>query len=539
MASGPELRRTPTVAGTGPVAPQASPAELGVVAGRYKLLGRIAEGGMGVVYKAEHTLSRKKLAIKILHPHLSHGKQAVERFKREVSAAADIDHPGIVQVFDAGMDTDGSFYMAMELLDGESLAGRMRRHWPGMRTAVGLVIGMCDPLAKAHGKNFVHRDLKPDNTFLARDPEGRERVKILDFGLVREVSRSGPTMSGITFGTPEYMAPEQAMSAKRAGIQADVWSLGVILYELLAGRHPFTGETPNAIMANAIKDPHPPLAEIAPHVPKELAAIVESCLAKDPAARPPDAGALGRALTELTAGVELEDRPPENPVIRASDSASSDGGSLDLPIVSAAIPIERGPTLYVSSRRARWPWIAGSIAGVLLLVAIAFFALQSPAPAPAMVATPIPAPAPVAAVPAPVAPLPVAEEPPPVVEPAPEPSAAIEPDLHAERGPAARSRPGRPGRADPGAPVAETAAEETGGGHIAEARACLERGDTRCAVAALGQGSSAAELALLVEVFHAQGRASEARAAMERYVSRFPRGPAAAGFRRQLDLTGP
>src|SRR5690606_30054732 len=131
--------------------------------------------------KAEHTLSRKKLAIKILHPHLCHGRQAVERFKREVSAAAEIDHHRIVQVFDAGVDSDGSFYMAMELLEGESFANATRTKWPGTRTAVKLIIEMCEPLKRAHEKGFVHRDLKPDNVFIARDHAGNESVKLLDF----------------------------------------------------------------------------------------------------------------------------------------------------------------------------------------------------------------------------------------------------------------------------------------------------------------------------------------------------------------------
>ncbi|MCZ7684993.1 MAG: protein kinase [Sandaracinaceae bacterium] len=128
---------------------------------------------------------------------------------------------------------------------------------PAWRARCASWRGMLEPLAKAHAKGFVHRDLKPDNVFLTEEEGGRERVKILDFGLAREVTKGGPTRTGITFGTPEYMSPEQAMSARKVRAPGDVWSVGVMLYELLSGTHPFSGETPNAIMANAIKEPLP------------------------------------------------------------------------------------------------------------------------------------------------------------------------------------------------------------------------------------------------------------------------------------------
>ncbi|MEQ8895045.1 MAG: serine/threonine-protein kinase, partial [Sandaracinaceae bacterium] len=308
------------------------------VAGRYLLLEHIAEGGMGSVYVAEHALSKKKLALKLVHPYLCRGRQGVERFRREVSAAAEIDHPGIVQVYDAGTDDDGGFFMAMELLEGESLGDRLRRSWPGMKSAVALVDGMLEPLAKAHAKGFVHRDLKPDNIFLAVLDDGGERVKLLDFGLAREVDKSGATRTGITFGTPEYMSPEQAMSARKVRAPGDVWSVGVMLYELLSGDHPFTGETPNAIMANAIKEPLPSLRERAPHVPLPLARVIERALEKEPKARPQSAGEL---LEELRAAVaecgELDETVPVAPNPPGAWSSSEEGA------VSSSYPVQRQP----------------------------------------------------------------------------------------------------------------------------------------------------------------------------------------------------
>lgn len=551
--------------------------ELGMVAGRYKLLSRIAEGGMGVVYKAEHVLSRKKLAIKILHPHLCHGRQAVERFRREVSAAAEIDHPGIVQVFDAGVDNDGSFYMAMELLDGESLGARTRREWPGTRTAVELIIGMCAPLARAHEKGFVHRDLKPDNVFIARDHTGVETVKLLDFGLVREVTRRGPTQSGITFGTPEYMAPEQAMSAKKADVGADVWSVGVMLYELLAGRHPFTGETANAVMANAIKEPHPRLAEVAPHVPEELARIVEKCLEKDPARRPRHAGELGAALRTLTTRTTLDDQRPQNPVLRshiesdeddveegqASDgldldehallsSPSPQAGALDALAARAGLdPTDPGgrPTKPNKTLARYGAWVAVG-AGALGLVGVIGWALSQRDGA-AIVATQLPeapsAVAPVVVGEATVA-VPAAEEPAAPVVIAPETGGLqrgaqgpvegtaeavaplVEPAAE-EAAPEAVRSSTRPRRAASGSSEGSESA-------LAEAQACLQRGDTRCAVQLLQGGQSAAEMSLLVDVYRMQGRTGEARSVMQRYLRRFSRGANAEAYRRELALGG-
>ncbi|UJR85074.1 Hypothetical protein I5071_71530 [Sandaracinus amylolyticus] len=547
-----------------------------MVAGRYKLLSRIAEGGMGVVYKAEHVLSRKKLAIKILHPHLCHGRQAVERFRREVSAAAEIDHPGIVQVFDAGVDNDGSFYMAMELLDGESLGARTRREWPGTRTAVELIIGMCAPLARAHEKGFVHRDLKPDNIFIARDHTGVETVKLLDFGLVREVTRRGPTQSGITFGTPEYMAPEQAMSAKKADVGADVWSVGVMLYELLAGRHPFTGETANAVMANAIKEPHPRLAEVAPHVPEELAKIVERCLEKDPARRPRHAGELGAALRTLTTRTTLDEQRPQNPVLRShieseedaleGDEAAGNGGlDLDEHALLSSPPQQAGALDALAARAGLEPtdpagrpaktrskaarsgaWVAVG-AGALGLLGVIGWALSQRDDA-GIVATQLPearpAVAPAATGEATVT-IPAPQEPaaPPAAETAPRPpeapAAPVEAAVEApEAAPAVVEAAPEPVRSTTRHRRASSGPTEGSESALAEAQACLQRGDTRCAVQLLQGGQSAAEMSLLVDVYRMQGRTGDARSVMQRYLRRFSRGSNADAYRRELALGG-
>ena len=568
-----------------------------VVGGRYRILEKLAEGGMGAVYKVEHLLSHKKLALKVLHAHMQHGRNAVERFKREVSAAAEIDHPGIVQIFDAGVDTDGTFYMAMELLEGESLGSRTRRQWPGTRTSVDLIIGMCEPLAKAHQKGFVHRDLKPENVFVVRDEEGRERTKILDLGLVREVARRGPTMSGVTFGTPEYMAPEQAMSAKRAEMEADVWSLGAMLYELLAGRHPFTGETANAVMANAIKDPLPPLAEVAPHVPAALASVVEHCLEKDPRDRIRNAGALGAALRAVREAHALDERGPVV-VTRVGGSVEEDSGphaKIDLPTLAPLPSIllrDQGRARGLSRRARRQ---LGSLLGVVgvaaVVVLVALAVERSSAP---MVATALPGrTSPAEEGPAPVAGAVDSEAPAEFVPPDPGtlgeapgrplagpgargasvqaaalevpsrtpeeaamgaaveagpivPAAGASPTAAGSfaEGPAPSREPvaarGRVGGVSGPAPAGR--AEEASGGAdgastgLAAARVCMQRADLRCAVAALADSRGAPEIEMLVELYQAQGRAVEAQAAMQRYVRRHPRGAQVEAYRRALGL---
>ena len=263
-----------------------------VVAGRYRVEAHLASGGMGAVYRARHTLADRVVALKILRP-TSMGLDVadVRRFRREATAAAHIGHPGIVEVLDAGVE-EGFLFLVMELLEGESL--RARRRHATRAELLGWIRALLDPLAAAHEKGFVHRDLKPENVFLARTPEG-ERLKLLDFGIARSIGGPSDTRTGTGLGTPGYMAPEQALEARGASPAADVWSVGVMLYETITGRRPFEGETPHATILRAVSEPHAPLGEVAP----ELAALVDVCLAKRPVDRPRDASELRARLDAL------------------------------------------------------------------------------------------------------------------------------------------------------------------------------------------------------------------------------------------------
>jgi serine/threonine-protein kinase len=294
------------------------------IGGRYEVLRLIAEGGMGAVYEAQHILSKKTVALKVLFPHLARDEASRQRFLREVSAPAQIGHEGIVEVYDAGIDDqDGSLFVAMELLRGETLRDRLVRGGMPREEILDLFEQLLEPLGAAHTKGFVHRDLKPENVFLHRRRDGREVVKLLDFGIARhlESGSTAVTHAGVAMGTPHYMAPEQALSARDVSFPADVWAVGAMLYEALAGRPPFEGETASVVLVQVCTRPHEPLRHVAPDTPAPLAALVDRCLEKEPSRRPPDARALlgelraarGKSPAVVTHGVESNPMAPWAP----------------------------------------------------------------------------------------------------------------------------------------------------------------------------------------------------------------------------------
>jgi len=263
-----------------------------LIGGRYRIVRKIAEGGMGAVYEAKHHMSHKTVALKILFEHVAKDEAAKQRFLREVGAPAQIGHEGIVEIYDAGFDSqDGSPFVAMELLEGAPLRDRLAAGPVPTAQLLDWFEQTLDPLAAAHDVGIVHRDLKPENIFLQRKKDGTEVIKILDFGIAREMDgqNQSVTHTGIAMGTPHYMAPEQAMSAKGVGPAADIWALGAMLYEALCGKVPFEGETASAIVVNACTKPHPPLSAVAPQVPPPIADLVDRCLTKEPSHRPQNA----------------------------------------------------------------------------------------------------------------------------------------------------------------------------------------------------------------------------------------------------------
>jgi eukaryotic-like serine/threonine-protein kinase len=269
-----------------------------VVAGKYRLVSVLGEGGMGIVYEAQHVRLRQRLAIKMVRPTLATRNNVVLRFEREARAAAQLRSVHAAKVIDVDATPDGTPYIVMELLEGHNLANVFMSRRPlAVDEVIGWVLETCCAIAEAHDLGIVHRDLKPSNLFLAYE-SGRSVVKVLDFGISKLTDEGDVslTTTQVTLGTPNYMSPEQVRSAKEVDLRTDIWSLGVILYELLTGDLPFPGATPSAILAAIVADPVAPMTKLRFDLPRELDAIVQKALSKRPEDRFADVRALASSL---------------------------------------------------------------------------------------------------------------------------------------------------------------------------------------------------------------------------------------------------
>jgi serine/threonine-protein kinase len=258
--------------------------------GRYRVLRRIGHGGMGSVYEAEGD-GGVRLAVKILDRQWARDEVVAARFAREARAASAVASEHIVRVLDGG--TDGSCpYLVMELLEGEDLGARLRRRRHlELDEALGIVEQVLVGLVAAHAAGIVHRDLKPDNVLLTGGPDVVDRVKIVDFGMSKLDRPAGSTKplaltrKGVVLGTPLYMSPEQARASPEVDARSDLFAVGAILFECLAGRPPFTGETHEQVMLRICMDDAPDVRRWAPEVPDALAALVARALAREREAR--------------------------------------------------------------------------------------------------------------------------------------------------------------------------------------------------------------------------------------------------------------
>jgi serine/threonine protein kinase len=282
-------------------------AVIGTTAGNYRILDKISDGGMGTVYRAEHVMIGQRVAIKVLQPDLTHNREIVGRFFNEAKATSAIKHPGIVVVLDFGYLESGLAYIVMELLEGMTLARRikMRGAMPEGEAAA-LLRGVCSGLSAAHDKGIIHRDLKPDNLFLIEDADvvGGERIKILDFGIAKLTdigSAHAATKTGAVMGTPTYMSPEQCRGSGDVDVRADIYSLGCIFYQLLTGKPPFAMEGAGEVIGmHLYVQPEPPSRHQLGISP-DTEALVMSMLQKDPALRPQTARDLGQSLAAIAA----------------------------------------------------------------------------------------------------------------------------------------------------------------------------------------------------------------------------------------------
>ena len=285
------------------VAPLSLPALLKEALGdAYTIEGEIGRGGMGVVYRARDERLQRRVAVKVLPPELAMSQEIRERFAREAQTAARLSHPHIVPIHDVG-EGKGIVYFVMGLIEGESLAARIRRRGrvPADETR-RIMRETADALSAAHGQGVIHRDIKPDNILL----EGtRGRVMVTDFGIAKALSAPGTatlTSAGMAIGTPAYMSPEQAAGEREIDGRSDIYSLGVVAYQMLAGELPFNAPTVAGILMKQITEPAPLLHEKWPDIPEDLSLAVARCLEKDPANRWPSADGMRRALESRNMG---------------------------------------------------------------------------------------------------------------------------------------------------------------------------------------------------------------------------------------------
>ena len=275
----------------------------GLVLARYQIRRKLGEGGMGVVYEADDTRLPRKVAIKVLHEDATGDDRA--RFKREARAASALNHPNIVTVHDIESTTERDF-IVMELVEGESLAAILARGPLPLAKAIEYALAMASAFGAAHAAGIVHRDIKPGNVMITADG----RVKVLDFGLAKMIVRAEPsaetvtaahqTHQGTLLGTLAYMSPEQAVG-EPADARSDVFSFGVVLYEMLTGRRPFDGGSTAATVRAILNDPPPSVSRLRRDVPASVQRLVERCLQKDPRARYAHAGDIAGELAALQA----------------------------------------------------------------------------------------------------------------------------------------------------------------------------------------------------------------------------------------------
>jgi eukaryotic-like serine/threonine-protein kinase len=274
-----------------------------LIDGKYRLEEWLGAGGMGTVYRATRLLIGDAVAVKILHPALVSDEQAAERFRREAQAAARLKHPNAVNVYDFGLTPDGTLYLVMELVEGESLRQLIKsRGVLGQKAACEIARQVCAALDEAHHRHIVHRDIKPDNIIVHETPKG-VRVKVLDFGVakLRDVPATTLTQTGSVVGTPHYMSPEQCLG-EEIDHRSDIYSVGIVLYEMLCGTVPFNSPISTAVIVQHVNQPPPPLREKNGAVTPGLERAVLRALEKNREARPQTAGALAEEVEAALSG---------------------------------------------------------------------------------------------------------------------------------------------------------------------------------------------------------------------------------------------
>jgi serine/threonine-protein kinase len=389
--------------GSAAALPDPASLRIGTIVDRYTIVRLLGQGGMGSVFEARHATLARRFAIKFLLPALAANREVLRRFENEAKAAGGLEHPNLVAVTDFGRTVDGAPYLVMEFLEGSDCAALLHRAGPlPIGRAVNIVVQACRGLAVAHKAGIVHRDLKPENLFLCDAGDGGDLVKVLDFGIakLRPADAGLTTGTGTTFGTAHYMSPEQARGASDIDQRADVWSLGVVLYELLAGRRPFEGAQFLHVIHEILTAEPAPLRDLRPDLPAGLVMAVSRAMTRDAAQRSPSVQVWADSLAPF-----VETRPGfSKPATPHAPAAAR---------TMATPPTYSGPARQ-SPRGSVTRWVVGlsALAVVAAVVWLGARRLAAPPPevsapaATAATATKNVAAIPPASSPAPIAPLP-------------------------------------------------------------------------------------------------------------------------------------
>jgi len=403
------------------------------IGGRYEVIRRLGEGGMGAVYEAEHTAIQRRVALKVLHAEFGRNPSVVERFLQEARAVNAVRHRNVVEVMDFGVD-NGRPWLVMELLSGESLAARIERQGAGDPAwAVRTLDPVCRALHQAHQRGFIHRDVKPDNVFLVSEEGGDEVPKLLDFGIAKNLLEDRKlTATGAMVGTPAYMAPEQITDPRSVTAACDQYAVGAMAYEMLTGRLPHEAETFHGLVLGKVQGASTPILEHRPDLAPALAAAVMRALALKPADRHPDIESLRLALLESLGHRESVEAP----------TPPQDVAPAPAPLVEPAPELEPAPEVAPPSPSPRSRlWIAALLAPVAIAALLfALFGRTPPSPSTTAAHAAPPIPTPIALAPA------VAVAPPVEVAPA----VAVAPPVEvAPPAPSSRAHRPRPDRRAP------------------------------------------------------------------------------------------
>lgn len=344
--------------------------------GRYELLMRVGGGGMALVYKARDNLLNRNVAVKVLRQQFMHDEDFIRRFRREAQAAASLSHPNIVSIYDVGQDED-THYIVMEFVDGANLNEIIRERAPlQTEEAVKIAAQICDALDHAHLNQIIHRDIKPHNILIGNNG----RVKVTDFGIARAVTSSTITQTGSVVGSVHYFSPEHAKGVA-TGEKSDIYSLGIVLYQMLTGRLPFLGESPISVALKHLQEPFEQPRKVNPHIPQSVENVILRAMRKNPQERYASAQQM---LSDLETCLQPQ-RLNEPPATFASDDdAESDKtrvmpairadmrNTIEAPAVGSAAQDDRWDSRGLEERKRRWvlPTVLGVLAAILIGVLI-------------------------------------------------------------------------------------------------------------------------------------------------------------------------